>query len=104
MEAIQRKSSQSKLEAHCHHLTWSRDGRYVYFVRGLPLERTDIWRIASTGGEPERITRHNSMVAYPAFMDNQTLLYTATAEDGSGPWLFGMDLEGPCFATIKHWS
>jgi len=32
------------------------------------------------------------MVAYPALLDHQTLLYTATAEDGSGPWLYGMDL------------
>ena len=79
--------------AHCHYLTWSRDGRFVYFVRGLPLERTDIWRIPATGGDPERITAHNSQVAYPTLLDDRTLLYSATAEDGSGPWLYGLDLE-----------
>jgi Tol biopolymer transport system component len=79
--------------AHCHHLTWSRDGRFIYFVRGLPLERADIWRVAAAGGEPEQITDHNSNVGFPVLPDARTLLYTATAEDGSGPWLYGMDLQ-----------
>ena len=77
---------------HCHYLTWSRDGRYIYFVRGLPLERTDIWRIPSTGGEPERITRHNSLVEHPVLLNDHTMLYIADAEDGSGPGLYGVDL------------
>lgn len=79
--------------AHCHYLTWSRDSRFVYFVRGLPLEKTDVWRISAAGGEPQRITHHNSRVTYPTLLDDRTLLYTATAGDGSGPWLYGMDLE-----------
>jgi Tol biopolymer transport system component len=53
----------------------------------------DIWRISPAGGEPERITFHASRVSYPVFLDRTTLLYLATAEDGSGPWLHGMDLE-----------
>jgi serine/threonine protein kinase/Tol biopolymer transport system component len=79
--------------AHCHYPTWSPDGNFVYFVRGLPLERSDIWRIPATGGEPERITRHNSNVGHPTLLSSRTLIYTATAEDGSGPWLYGMDLK-----------
>jgi len=78
---------------HCHFLTWSPDGRYVFFVRGIPNHKTDIWRIPAAGGNPERITRHDSRVAYVAPLDNRTLLYTATADDGSGPWLYATDVE-----------
>jgi Tol biopolymer transport system component len=78
---------------HCHHHTWSPDGRYIYFVRGFPPSELDIWRIGADGGEPERLTSHNSKVGYPAFLDTRTLIYSATAEDGSGFWLYAMDVE-----------
>jgi Tol biopolymer transport system component/predicted Ser/Thr protein kinase len=89
-------------DAHCHFLTWSKDSRFIYFVRGLPMDRTDIWRIAAAGGEPERITHHNSQVDYPALLDDRTLIYIAKSEDGSGPWLYGMDLHNrvPTRASI----
>ena len=38
------------------------------------------------------MTRHNSRVGYPVSLDDRTLLYTATASDGTGPWLYSMDL------------
>ncbi len=79
--------------SHCHFLTWSPDARFLYFVRGLPLAKMDIWRISAAGGDPERISRHNSRVAYPVFLNDRTLLYIATAEDATGPWLYSMDLE-----------
>ena len=79
---------------HCHHPIWSPDGRFVYFVRGDPgIHSTDIWRLPAGGGEPERITRHGSRVGYPALIDRRTLLYSATAEDGSGAWLYAIDVE-----------
>jgi serine/threonine protein kinase/dipeptidyl aminopeptidase/acylaminoacyl peptidase len=78
---------------HCHHHIWSPNGRYIYFVRGFPPNELDLWRIPAEGGEPERLTRHNSKVGYPAFLDNRTLIYSATAEDGSGFWLYAMDVE-----------
>jgi serine/threonine protein kinase/Tol biopolymer transport system component len=78
---------------HCHHHIWSLDGRYIYFVRGFPPNELDIWRIPAAGGEPERMTHHNSKVGYPAFLDSRTLIYSATAEDGSGFWLYAMDVE-----------
>jgi serine/threonine protein kinase/Tol biopolymer transport system component len=83
---------------HGHYLTWSPDGRFVYFVRGiLPTEEMDIWRIpvpsSNTAATPERITSHNARVAYPAWLDARTLIYSATAEDGSGQWLYAMDVE-----------
>lgn len=83
---------------HCHFLTWSPDGRYVYFVSGTPTtEEMDIWRIpARTTSRPlipERITYHNSRVAYLSWLDSRTLVYSATAADGSGEWLYSLDVE-----------
>lgn len=77
---------------HSHHLGWSPDGRYLYFSHGLPPNEMDVWRISAAGGPPERITRHNSRVGYPVLLDDRTLVYTATDEDGRGPWLYLMDL------------
>ncbi len=80
---------------HCHHLSWSPDGRFLYFVKGLPDE-ADIWRIpvsAPAPARPERVTTHNSRVAYLAWLDERTLIYSATAENGSGQWLYALDVE-----------
>ena len=77
---------------HCHYPVWSPDGRFIYFVQGRPPEEMDVWRIAPEGGQTERITFHASRVSHPVFLDNSTLVYLATADDGSGPWLHGMDL------------
>jgi Tol biopolymer transport system component len=78
---------------HNHFPLWSHDGAFIYFVHGLPLEESDIWRIRPTGGEPERLTFHNSRVTFPTLLGNRTLLYLATDDDGSGPWIYAMDLE-----------
>ena len=78
---------------HCHYLAWSPGGRFLYFSMGLPPDEMDIRRIPSDGtGHPERITTHNSRVAYPTLLDDRTLFYTATADDGTGPWLYTTDL------------
>jgi serine/threonine protein kinase len=89
-----RQVFRDKRGMHCHNPTWSPDGGFIYFVRGYAmLDKTDIWRVPIAGGEPERITNHNSKVAFPTLLDARTLLYTATSEDGSGPWLYAMDVE-----------
>jgi Tol biopolymer transport system component len=84
-------------QEHCHHLTWSPDGRFIYFVKGLPTtEEMDVWRIAAaaTGSaKPERVTTHNSMVSNLAWLDRRTLIYVATAQEGSGQWLYTLDVE-----------
>nr|WP_305119165.1 winged helix-turn-helix domain-containing protein [Tahibacter harae] len=77
---------------HCHFPIWSPDGHFIYFVQGHPPDKLDLWRIAAGGGAPERITAHDARVSYPVFIDATTLLYLATAQDGSGPWLYGLDL------------
>jgi Tol biopolymer transport system component len=53
----------------------------------------DIWRVPSTGGTAERLTNHDSRVAYPTFLDGRTLLYTASRPDGSGSGLYAMDID-----------
>jgi serine/threonine protein kinase/Tol biopolymer transport system component len=83
----------AKPGVHEHYVTWSPNGRFVYFVRGIPPDEMDAWRIPSAGGDPERLTRHNSRVAYPSLLDEHTLIYTATREDGSGSGLYTMDVE-----------
>jgi Tol biopolymer transport system component/DNA-binding winged helix-turn-helix (wHTH) protein len=77
---------------HCHFPVWSPDGRALYFVKGLPDE-ADVWRIDAAGGEPERLTNHNSRVSFPTLLDSRTLLYLAAAPDGSGPWVHALDLD-----------
>ncbi|MGH9366006.1 MAG: protein kinase domain-containing protein [Thermoanaerobaculia bacterium] len=79
---------------HNHYPTWSPDGRFVYFVQGRPSPYDmDIWRIPSTGGTAERLTNHHARVAYPLFLDERTLLYTAPRPDGSGSGLYAMDIQ-----------
>jgi dipeptidyl aminopeptidase/acylaminoacyl peptidase len=43
--------------------------------------------------DPERITTHNALVTHPAWLDERTLIYTVTAEDGSGQSLYTVDVE-----------
>jgi Tol biopolymer transport system component len=78
---------------HCHFPTWSPDGRFIYFVKGPPMTDTDIWRIPARGGRAEQITFHHAWVTYPAWLDARTLIYSATADDGSGRWLYAIDVE-----------
>ncbi len=78
---------------HHHYLAWSPDGRFIYFVGGVPNLDTDIWRIPATGGAAERLTNHRSRVAYPAFLHDGMLVYTATRPDGSGSGLYAMDVD-----------
>jgi Tol biopolymer transport system component len=80
---------------HCHFQVWSPDDAFIYFVQGFPPDRMDIWRIRSSpGGVPEQITFHNSLVAYPTFVNDRMLLYVARNPDGSGPSLYGVDVQG----------
>jgi Tol biopolymer transport system component/DNA-binding winged helix-turn-helix (wHTH) protein len=77
---------------HNHFPIWSSDGTFIYFVQGVPRDEMDIWRIPAGGGKPERLTFHNSRVSFPTLLDERTLLYLATSEDGSGPWMHALDL------------
>jgi Tol biopolymer transport system component len=78
---------------HNHFPIWSPDGAFIYFVRGVPRDRWDIWRIRPSGDGLEQITYHDTQVTYPVMLDRRTLLYLATDADGSGPWIYAMDVE-----------
>ena len=79
---------------HCHFPLWSPDDAFIYFVRGLPTDGVwDIWRVRPSGAGLERLTTHNSYVAYPTLLDEHTIVYLATSGDGSGPWLYTLDTE-----------
>jgi Tol biopolymer transport system component len=78
---------------HSHFPLWSPDAAFLYFVQGLLPDKLDIWRIRPAGGTPERITSHDSRVTYPVLLDRRTLMYLASDPNGSGPWLYSMDVE-----------
>jgi Tol biopolymer transport system component len=78
---------------HSHFPLWSPDAAFLYFVQGALPDKLDIWRITPRGGSPERITSHNGRVTYPVLLNRRTLLYLASDPDGSGPWLYSMDVE-----------
>ena len=78
---------------HNHNPVWSTDGQWIYFVHGQGGSgEMDAWRIRSSGGTPERLTR-NATVTFLAPLDSRTLLFVARAEDRSGPWLWALDVE-----------
>ncbi len=96
-DGVIRKNGRSLFTApsglHCHFPLWSPDGAFLYFVLGSVPDKLDIWRIRSTGRIPERITSHNSRIIYPVFLNRRTLMYLASDPDGSGPWLYSIDVE-----------
>jgi serine/threonine protein kinase len=88
-----KKIYSSRPGEHTHYEYWSPDGHYIYFARGFRSTEMDVWRVPATGGTAEQLTHHNSKVTYPTVLDEQTLLYIATAANGAGSWLYAMDLK-----------
>jgi Tol biopolymer transport system component len=78
---------------HSHFPLWALNGAFIYFVQGGLPDKLDIWRISPAGGTPERITSHTGRVSHPVLLDRRTLMYLASDPDGSGPWLYSMDVE-----------
>ena len=75
---------------------WSPDGQWIYFVRGSEPQdemNMNVWRLRASGGSPEQLTAQHAAVNFLAPLDTRTLLYVARAEDGSGPWLWALDVE-----------
>jgi Tol biopolymer transport system component len=77
---------------HAHYPVWSTDGAVIYFVQGALPDAMDIWRMSATGSGVERLTNHNGRVSHPVVVDAGTLLYLASDADGTGPWLYSLDL------------
>jgi Tol biopolymer transport system component len=78
---------------HCHFQLWAPDSAFIYFVQGSIPNKLDIWRIAPAGGTPQRITSQMARVSHPVLLDRRTLVYLACDPDGSGPWLYSVDVE-----------
>jgi len=77
---------------HNHYPVWSRDGRWIYIVRGRPATREmDLWRISPDGGKAEQLTHLNIDIEYPTLVDERTVLFVAHNEYGAGPWLWAFD-------------
>ena len=78
---------------HNHYPAWSKDGRWIYLVRGRPAtSEMDLWRISPDGRELEQLTHLNTDVAYPTPINDRTILFVAHNEDGAGPWLWTFDM------------
>ena len=86
---------------HNHNMVWSPDNAWIYFVSGSVRDwnhqnnEMDIWRIPPSGGAPERLTYLNTSVTFLAMLDQDTLAFIAPEQDGSGSWLWSLDV-GSC--------
>ena len=78
---------------HNHHLAWSPDDQWIYFVSGYlygleGAEEMDVWRIRPSGGEPERMTRLGTAASFLTALDATTWLFVARSANRAGPWLW----------------
>jgi serine/threonine protein kinase/Tol biopolymer transport system component len=88
---------------HNHHQAWSSDGRWIYFTRGIQATgQMDLWRIATTGGDAERLTYHDAYVGFPTPIDDRHVLYVAQDHDGSGPWLWALDTNSRATRRVAY--
>jgi Tol biopolymer transport system component len=78
---------------HSHFPLWAPDMKFIYFVQGSLPDKLDIWRITPAGGTPEQVTSHKTHVSHPTLLNRRTLVYLTGDPDGSGPWLYSMDVE-----------
>ena len=89
---------------HNHGPVWAPDGQWIYFIHGQSGEGTrEVWRIRPSGGQPEVMVRQTGHVLKLAPLDSRTILYTAYAEDGAGPWLWALDV-GTRTSRRVSWS
>ena len=80
---------------HTHNPVWSPDAQWIYFVHGKsvgPSFEMDIWRIRPSGEAPEQLTEVKTGLDYLAPIGDRTVLYVAQAADGTGPWLWALDV------------
>jgi Tol biopolymer transport system component len=72
---------------------WSTDGEWIYFVHGTPARHEmDLWRIAASGGKPERLTQLNTEIRDPVPLGQGTILFIADERNGSGPRIWAFDV------------
>ena len=86
-EKVGRQIYVSRPGFHNHFPVWSRDGAFIYFVHGLPLDESDIWRIRPDGGDPERLTFHDARVTFPTLLNDRRCCTLRPTTTGAGPWI-----------------
>jgi Tol biopolymer transport system component len=78
---------------HQHFPTWSPKGLWIYLVRGhVRTDEMDLWRLRPDGTGLEQLTEGLRNVMFPAPIDERTVLFVANDADGSGPWLWELDV------------
>jgi serine/threonine protein kinase len=78
---------------HNHYLAWGADGAWIYFIHGDPAQNDmDLWRIAVSGGQPERLTELHTEIRDPTPLGQGTILFAAKEHNGSGPWIWAFDV------------
>jgi Tol biopolymer transport system component len=89
---------------HQHFPTWSTDEQWIYVVRGRVSSGVmDLFRVRPDGSGLQQLTRDLRNVSYPVSVDDRTVLFLAQEQDGSGPWVWQLDVESgepPERATI----
>ena len=69
------------------------DEEWVYYTKGVPgIWAMDLWRMRVDGTEHERLTFDQLGVAFPTPIDEDTVLFIAKEADGSGPYIFSLDV------------
>ncbi len=88
-----RQILRSTPDKHNHYLTWSADGKWIYFIHGTPATPDmDLYRIAVSGGTPQRLTYQDTEMRDPVAFGKDTMLYLDKERDGSGPSIWAFDL------------
>ena len=79
---------------HNHNPVWSTDGQWILHTHGPDFaEQMDVWRARVSDGRREPLTKLHAAATTLAPVDPHTVLYVAPSEDGSGPWLWALDVE-----------
>jgi Tol biopolymer transport system component len=94
---------------HNHNPVWSPDSQWIYFAHGPDFsEEMNVWRVRPSGGSPEQLTALRAPANHLAVIDRHTVLYVAPGEDGSGPWLWSLDVETKVtrrvISGLEHYS
>ena len=78
---------------HNHNTVWSTDGQWIFYIHGTDVaEQMDVWRARVSDSQREQLTKLRAAATTIAPIDRDTVLYVAPNEDGSGPWLWALDV------------
>jgi TolB protein len=79
----QREIMPSETGHHIHWPTWSRDGKYLYFIFTFDTwqgEPSEIWRILLNGGKPEPVVQSARRAEYPVPLPGGGLIFAANPD------------------------